>query len=203
MTETDDLPLAVYDKRVPGKLVLAEIEGGVSAAEDRPALAPLFFRFRVPGPEDSAIIEARSREAMLNLIQGRGAEARYGLTGNAAMDEGAIAALTPFITAIESAALLVVDWNYAIRDPDGAVAKVAITPETIAELFRGRPLARSGWNLQYETVTPMERSEGNVSAASPDTTSATAANTAEGASRAEADAAAAVSAAPAVPVPEP
>lgn len=189
----NDYPLAVYRPRPTGEITV-EIEGGDDTAP------PLVVRFRVPGPEDQAVIEARCRDAMLNLLQGKGVEARYGF-GFGPVDENAVAALSPFVSAVESAAALITDWNYALAgDPP---SKVEITPQTIATLFRGRPAARSGWVLQYEGASPLERAEGNGSAASPDGTSATAANTVRDASGQDPDAAGAASAAPAAPVPEP
>lgn len=184
-TDSDllDAPLAVYQPRPRDQQIVVEIEGGlpaVPAEGDRPeqAAAPaLVVRFRVPDPVDCAVIEARGREALLNLMQGRGADVRYGLSLTV-LDETAIAALSPFVTAVESAAHLITGWNYAQPGPDGVPVRVPVTPEAVAELFRGRPIARAGWTLQFETVSPLERAEGNVFAASPDTTSATAATTA-------------------------
>lgn len=192
MTQTDlnDLPLAVYRTRPEG-VILAEIEGGEyrAGADGQPEMvtAPLVVQFRVPSPTDAATIEARCREAMLQLMQGLGATTRYGLEPTA-IDEQTLAGLAPFIAAVESATLLVKDWNYARMGDDGP-EKVPVSAEAIAELFRGRPLARSGWTLQYDTVSPLERAEGNGFAASPNTTSATAATTAGAASQSEAPAA--------------
>lgn len=193
MTQTDlkDLPLAVYRTRPEG-VVLAEIEGGEykAGADGQPEMVtpPLVVRFRVPSPTDAATIEARCREAMLQLMQGHGAQTRYGLEPSS-IDEQALAGLAPFVAAVESATLLVDDWNYGRQAAGGEPEKVPVSAEAIAELFRGRPLARSGWTLQYETVSPLERAEGNGFAASPDTTSATAATTAGAASPSAADAA--------------
>ncbi len=210
MTDVTELPLAVYRRRPVGEVLTAEIEGGMpprppSDAEPQghPGLPALVVRFRVPGPEDLAVIEARCREAMVNLIQGRGSENRYGLAAEGVMDENTISALSPFIAAVESAAQLFKDWNLGFAGPDGRVLKEALSPQAIAELFRGRPLARAGWMLQYDGVSPLERAEGNVSAASPNTTSAMAANTVEGATRPDPAAAEAVSAGPGGRVPEP
>ncbi|NBB65300.1 hypothetical protein GVN18_39235, partial [Pseudomonas sp. ODNR1LW] len=164
-------------------LMTVEIEGGVppSPAEgDRPAqtgLAPLVVQFKVPDPVDCAVIEAKGRETLLNLMQGRGADRRLGLSLTV-LDETTVAALAPFVTAVESATHLIKAWNYAVLDETGRAVRAPIEAETIAELFRGRPVARAGWTLQYETASPLERAEGNGFAASPDTTSATAANTA-------------------------
>lgn len=192
MTNTDalqtveDLPLAVYRSRPEG-YILAEIEGGhpeTPAHGDQPAREgqpPLVVKLKVPDPVDCAIIEARGREALLNLMQGHEAGNRYGLDSGA-IDETVVAQLAPFITAVESAAHLIKGWNYATLDASGTAVRAPVTAANIAELFRGRPLARSGWMLQFETVSPLERAEGNVFAASPDTTSATAANTAGDAS---------------------
>ena len=205
-----ELELAVYNPRPPGQVLTAEIEGGLPPLppsddypQGHPGIPGLFVKFRAPDPEDGAVIEARCREAMAALLQGRGAERRYGFTSGKVLDEAAIAALAPFISAVESASLLVTDWNLAYPDAEGRPVKAPLSPDAIAELFRGRPLARAGWNLQYETVSPLERAEGNVSAASPDTTSATAANTAGDASSQDPDAAAAASDAPGGPVPAP
>lgn len=200
MTQTDlnDLPLAVYRTRPEG-VILAEIEGGEykAGADGQPEVVtpPLVVKFRVPTATDAATVEARCRESMLQLMQGRGAQTRYGLDPSA-IDEQTLAGLSPFIAAVESATLLVQDWNYGRAGADGRPPeKIPVSAEAIAELFRGRPLARAGWTLQYDTVSPLERAEGNGFAASPNTTSATAATTAGGASRSEAPAA---GAAPAV-----
>lgn len=152
-TETpfDDIPLAVFSRRKPGDLVTAEIEGGDP---------PLTVRFKVPGPDDAALIEARVREAVVSLVSGRGSERRYGLTPGANLDEATLSALAPFITAVESATVLLVDWNLALPDADGNPVKVTLEPEAIAEAFRGRPMARAGWNLQHEAVSPWDRAEG-------------------------------------------
>ncbi|HCQ52685.1 MAG TPA: hypothetical protein DIV82_00295 [Brevundimonas diminuta] len=99
--------------------------------------------------------------------------------------------------------MLIADWNLAIAAEGREPVKQAVSVEAIAELFRGRPNARAGWVLQFDTASPLERAEGNGSAASPDTTSATAANTAEDARRPEAGAAAAASAEPGSSVPAP
>ena len=177
-----DIPLAVYRSRPTGQIVV-EIEGGYPEEPPqgdqpgRPALPPLVVQLRVPGPVDCALIEARGREALLNLLQGHEAGSRYGLDSGP-IDEAVVAQLAPFITAVESAAHLITAWNYATLNADGQPVRVPINAGTIAELFRGRPSARSGWMLQFETVSPLERAEGNVFAASPNTTSATAAPTA-------------------------
>ena len=192
-----EMPLAVFRRRPEGEVLTVEIEGG---DEMRP---PVVVQFRVPDSTTTALIEARTREAMLNLMQGKGAERRYGVTASGALDESTIASLAPLISAVESAALLITDWNVAYPDSEGRPIKAARTPEAFAELFTGRPLCRAGWTLQYETVSPLERAEGNVSAASLDTTSATAANTVGDAPRPEAGAAGAASDEPARPVPGP
>lgn len=201
-----DYPLAVYRPRPSGEATV-EIEGGSPAVppsdllpEGLPGEPPLVVRFRIPGPEDQAAIEARCRDAMLNLLQGKGAEARYGFAFGP-VDETMIASLSPFVSAVESAAALIVDWNYAVADGRRQPVKAAVTPETVAQLFRGRPLARSGWTLQYEAASPLERAEGNVFAASPDTTSATAATTAGDAPAPDPAAAGAASAEPEGPAP--
>lgn len=183
VTDIASLPLAVYQPRTADQMVVVEIEGGLPAVPadgDQPAqagLPPLVVQFKIPDPVDCAVIEASGREMLLNLMQGRGADRRFGLTLTV-LDENTIAALAPFVTAVESAAHLIKAWNYALPGADGQPVRQPITPETVAELFRGRPVARAGWTLQYETASPLERAEGNVFAASPDTTSATAANTA-------------------------
>ncbi|MNT82517.1 hypothetical protein D3C72_2222570 [compost metagenome] len=97
-----------------------------------------------------------------------------------------MASLSTFVSSVESAAVLIKEWNFAAVGPSGQPERRAVTVEAISELFRGRPLARTGWTLQYESASPLERAEGNGSAASPDTTSATAANTAGDASPLEA-----------------
>lgn len=203
-SDMDGLPLAVYRPRPVG-VITAEIEGGEhrAGADGQPEMItpPLVVRFRVPSPTDAAAIEARGREAMLQLMQGHGAQSRYGLDPSA-IDEQTLAALSPFIAAVESAALLVQDWNYGRMGPEGP-EKVPVSPEAIAELFRGRPLARAGWTLQYDTVSPLERAEGNDFAASPDTTSAMAATTAGAASPSAADAAGAAPAEPGNTAPAP
>lgn len=184
--DIEAIPLAVYRSRPEGH-VIVEIEGGYpeepaqGAQPARPALPPLVVQLRVPGPVDCALIEARGREALLNLLQGQEAGVRYGLDSGP-VDESVVAQLAPFITAVESAAHLIVAWNYATLNADGQPVRAPVNAATIAELFRGRPSARSGWMLQFETVSPLERAEGNVSAASPNTTSATAAPIAEGVS---------------------
>lgn len=183
----DDLPLAVYRPRPADQMMTVEIEGGLPAVPadgdqaERPALPPLVVQFKVPDPVDCAVIEARGRETLLNLMQGRGADRRLGLSLTV-LDENTVAALAPFVTAVESGAHLIKAWNYARLDEAGQPVRAPIDAETVAELFRGRPVARAGWTLQYETASPLERAEGNVFAASPATTSATAANTAEAAS---------------------
>lgn len=197
MSEISDLPLAVYTRRQPGATITAEIEG---ATDGQPALT---VRFRVPGPVETAQIEARTRDALLGLIQGAGGLTRYGLAGGGALDANETASLATFVSAVESAGVLITDWNLAVQARGEAPVKQPVTVETIAELFRGRPSARAGWVLQYDTASPLERAEGNGSAASPDTTSATAANTAGDAPQREAAAAAAASDAQESSVPAP
>ena len=197
MSEISDLPLAVYARRQPGATITAEIEG---ATDGQPALV---VRFRVPGPVETAQIEARTRDAMLGLIQGAGGLTRYGLAGGGALDANETASLATFVSAVESAGVLVTDWNLAIAVDGGKPVKQDVNVEAIAELFRGRPNARAGWVLQYDTASPLERAEGNGTAASPDTTSATAANIAEGAQRPGAAAAGAASGGPGSSAPAP
>jgi|GEM_PF-2484108 len=184
MTQMEDMPLAVFTRRPAEERLTVEIEGGLPAVPEmeghagHAAAPPLVVRFRVPGPEDAALIEARTRQATLNLLQGRGAEARYGLKPMGELDEAALAALGGFISAVESGAHLIEAWNLAIVGADGKPERVPVTAEAVAELFRGRPAARAGWTLQYDNASPLDRAEGNGFAASPATTSATAANTA-------------------------
>lgn len=207
-TDVSDLPLAVYAARAPDQLMTVEIEGGLPPVPPdgdnlgRPGLAPLVVQFKVPDPVDCAVIEARGRETLLNLMQGRGADRRLGLSLTV-LDENTVAALAPFVTAVESAAHLIKAWNYARLDEAGRPQRAPIDAETVAELFRGRPVARAGWTLQYETASPLERAEGNGFAASPATTSATAANIAGAASDPAPAAPGAGSDAPADPAPAP
>lgn len=178
MTETekpDDLAgafgLAVYRPNPPGEILTVELERG---GEGQPSL---LVRFRRPSPVDVAEIEARARRAAADLLSGQIARARYGVDGDALKDEAVIASLTPLVSAIESASMLWTDWNLGDETPEGPV-KASLDVARIAELLRGRPNARAAWAIHLDNAGPLDRAEGNGSAASPVTSTDGAANTA-------------------------
>lgn len=178
----DDIGLAVFTRERAGGMVTAELEPARidPAFGDRPEIEhpALIVRFRRPSPVDLAQIEARSRVQIMDLMKGVTARNRYGLEGEALTDEAVVSAMAPLVTGIEGAFLLWTDWNLGEVGPDGKAVKVPLTVERIAELFRGRPRVRTAWNVHLDAASPMDRAEGNVYAASPDTTTDAAATTA-------------------------
>ncbi len=174
---------AAFSPRAVAATVDVELEGGLPAfgtpgqPEYRPAHPPLVARFRVPDAVTLAGLEAKAREQGGALVKAQAAGQRYGLEGEALANPDVVAHLVPLITAIETATALIVDWNYARPDGAGGFEKAPISVEVVSELFRGRPRVRQAWLIHLDNVSPMERVEGNASAASPSTTSATAANT--------------------------
>lgn len=177
--ETDGLAetfgLAVYQPNPKGEVLTVELE---RASEGQPST---LVRFRRPSAVELAQIEASARRHAADLMRGETSRARYGLDGDAALDEAVIGALSPLIAAIESAALLWTDWNLGdlIGEGDARTAvKAPLTFERIVELLRGRPRAREAWSIHLDNASPLDRVEGNVFAASPDTTMGGAATTA-------------------------
>lgn len=163
--------LAVYRENPADEVLTVELEQGDGT---RPST---LVRFRRPSPVDLAEIEARARANMQDLLKGHLARSRYGVEGEALKDEAVVGTLAPLISSIESAVHLWTDWNVGDVGPDGPVAR-PLSVETIAAFLRGRPRARAAWNVHLDNASPMDRAEGNGSAASPNTSTGEAANTA-------------------------
>lgn len=183
--------LAVYQPNPAEERLTIELE---RAGEDQPSL---LVSFRRPSAVDLAEIEARARRHAADLMRGEASRARYGLAGDALLDEAVIGALSPLIAAIESASMLWEDWNLGDLVGEGETRKAIKAPlnfERIVQLLRGRPRAREAWSIHLDNASPLDRVEGNVFAVSPDTTMGGAATTA-GAASPEAPPAAAESAA--------
>lgn len=178
----DEFGLAVYGGRQGEDLLTVVLEGELAPDPERGLTGspPLVARFRRPSPVDLAQIEAQARTQTLDLLKGQGARLRYNLSGDPLQDEAVVSALAPLIAAIEGAVHLITDWNFAEIGPDGPV-KAPITVETVARLFAGRPAVRAAWSVHLDNASPLDRVEGNVSAASPNTNMDEAANTAEAA----------------------
>lgn len=167
-TRPDLPPPAIHRRRKAGEAVVVALDAGEP---------PLAVRFETPDALASAEIEAAVAEAMSVVRRTPGYLTRYGMAERAALTDLQVAALARTITAIESAIRLWRAWNYAEVDEAGAPAVVAMTPEAIAHVLSSANL-RAAWMVQLDAHGPVERAEGNVYAASADTSSDGAADTA-------------------------
>lgn len=104
----------------------------------------------------------------------------YGIADKT-FEEGDLPALARLLTAVEAAAHHWKAWNYAEDVKVGDTPPGQILPLTRANIFRclTDPQVRQLWMAYFDSVSGLERAEGNGSAASPNGTTARAATTAE------------------------
>lgn len=162
--------LAVFRRRVAGETRIRALDSA-----DPPAV----IKFVVPDPLMIAEYEAAAQQAMETVRKTPAYLDRYGLKAEADLTDSKVAGLSRIVVAVESAVLLWKDWN--IADPGegegGTPVKRPMTAANIAALLGDQNL-RAAWMMHLDDASPMERAEGNVSAASPTTTSGEAATTA-------------------------
>jgi len=167
--------LAVFRQRVPGGLRTVYLEAAVDNG-----LPPLAVQFVVPDGVQLAQAEAAAATALSHIRQSAEHLGEYGLQ-NKPLSEGEVSALARIITAVESAALLWKDWNYAeVPTGGGEPVKQKLTRDKLARVLSDSQI-RGAWLVHLDQASPLERAEGNVSAASLNGSSEEAANTAKGA----------------------
>lgn len=182
------LPPPVRAKRpTPGELRTIELLRG-----DPPGCA----EFRVPTPLEYAEIEARAALHLKALNKTPTLLERYAL-GDKAMTLDEVQSLNEIVFLTEAAIELWTGHNIMIGDDD----EPDMTPAGIAAVLWD-PFIRSAWHIHLSSASTLERSEGNVSGASPNGISAEAPNTAEPASEPAPPAPAASPAEPESSVPE-
>ena len=161
----------VVQRRTPGEIRLAALDAGEP---------PITIAFVIPDGLMSSRIEAEAARALAAVRLTPATLARYGLTAEGELAENQLAALSRLVTAVESAILLWRDWNIHDPPPDegGAPVKRGLTSVNIAELLSDTNL-RAAWMVQLDAASPLDRSEGNVFAASPNGSSEEAADTAK------------------------
>ena len=164
--------LAVHRRRVPGEVRIALLDS---------AAPPLAVAFEIPDSLASAEVEAAASQALSAVRDTPSVLARYNLADKAGLTDIQVAALARVVTAIEAAIRLWKDWNYAEPDAEtGEAVKLPLTPANIAHVLSSANL-RAAWMIHLDAASPVERAEGNGSAALPSITSGEAADTATGA----------------------
>lgn len=175
--------LAVFRRRVPGEARVVSLQAAVEGGPP-----PITVRFIVPDGLQLAQAEAAAATSLGHIRESATALGEYGLN-QTPVSESELSALARIIAAVESAALLWKDWNYAEfppvpkgqeRDPDAQPVKQKLTRDKICRVLSD-PQVRAAWLVHLDGVSPLERDEGNVSAASLNGTTAEAANTAKAA----------------------
>lgn len=149
---------------------------------------PLVVEFVVPDGLQLAQAESAAARSMLHIRESATALGDYGLN-QSPLSESELSALARIIAAVETAMVLWRDWNYAEYPPsaDGqgpdlsaAPVKQKLTRDKVCRVLSD-PAVRGSWLTHLDHVSPLERAEGNVSAASLNGSSAEAATIAEAA----------------------
>jgi hypothetical protein len=164
--------LAVFAPRTAGELRVAVLQPGDGAAP------PLAVQFAVPDYLDICKADAKAAEAMAAIREASGHLGVYGLKDRKIPDDDLLA-LSRLVSSVETAKLLWRDWNFAEvpkgkKDP----VKLALTPANILRLLEDAG-CRAAWLAHFDNASPLERAEGNGSAASLTGSTASAANSAD------------------------
>ena len=166
---------AVIAPRKVGETRVAVLQ---AAQENRPALA---IKFAAPDFLVLASAEATASAALAAVRESSQALRDYGF-GDRRFDDSEMPGLARLVVAVETAALLWRDWNAAVVDPaTGEVTALPLERRHIVRVLED-PQIRAAWNAHLEVASALEREEGNVSAASPLGSTASAATTAPDAS---------------------
>lgn len=175
--------LAVFRPRVPGEIRIVRLQ---AAVPDGPP--PIAVSFRVPDGLQLAQAEAAAARSISQIRESATALGDYGLN-QSPLSESELSALARIIAAVETAMVLWTDWNYAEFEPVsggqgdalGSVpVKQKLTRDKVCRVLSD-PVVRAAWLTHLDQVSPLERAEGNVSAASLNGNTAEAATIAEAA----------------------
>jgi hypothetical protein len=151
---------AVYAPRKAGELRIAVLQEG--SGENAP---PLAVQFAVPDYLEICKAEAKAAEAMAAIREASGHLTVYGLKDRK-IDDTDLAGLARLVSNVETARHLWRDWNFHEKDGEGVLHKVALNAANILRLLEDSG-CRTAWAAHFDAATPLERAEGNVSAALP------------------------------------
>lgn len=162
---------AVIAPRKAGETRVAVLQ---AAHENRPALA---IKFATPDFLVLASAEATASAALAAVRESSQALQDYGF-GDRRFDDAEMPGLARLVVAVETAARLWLEWNVAVVDPaTGEVTALPLERKHIVRVLEDAQI-RAVWNAHLEAASALEREEGNVSAASPLGSTASAATTA-------------------------
>lgn len=179
---------AVFAPRKAGEHRIAILQAGDGER------SPVAVKFVTPDFLALSKAEASAARALQSVRDSADLIAAYGFEERTFTDDE-MPGMARLIASVETAAELWVDWNFAELDEEGQPQILPLTRANIVRLLEDQQI-RMVWNANLEAASPLEREEGNGSAASPAGTTAEAATTADNASS-ETPPAAEVSAAPA------
>lgn len=165
--------LAVFRRREPGEIRTVALDAGSPS---------LLVAFATPDAITIAEYEAAASRALEACRKAPGVLERYGLAREGQLTDLQISAMARMVVAMESAILLWKDWNKG-ELVGGEPVRSELSPQAIAETLAD-PNIRAAWMVHLDAASPLERPEGNGSAASPGTTSGAAATIAEAVSSA-------------------
>lgn len=165
---------AVFASRKAGEHRTAVLQAG---DENRPSLA---VKFITPDFLLISKAEASAARALASVRDSADLISAYGFDERTFTDDELLG-LARLIASVETAAELWVDWNFAELDEAGQPQILPLTRANIVRLLEDQQI-RLVWNAHLEAASPLERDEGNVSAASPNGNTAEAATTADSAS---------------------
>lgn len=178
----DGVELAVFTPRKAGEHRVVELQRGVAPqlvdGVMVPGTAALVVKFAVPDAIKLAKAEARASDALAYIRQSASHLALYGFS-DLGVSQDDVPALARLVTGIETALALWVDWNFADL-VDGVAVKAELNPVNIGRVMEDLSI-RAAWSAHLDLASPLERAEGNVYAASPNTSSEGAAQPVEAA----------------------